>query len=206
MSLRPIVRAGNPMLAKIAAPVRDPTADAVAMLVADMIDTLESMGVAGIAAPQIGVSERVVIYFVPEHRVTGRPGDDPIGMTVLINPEVHPLGESLYTDWEGCLSLPDMRGRVPRWERIRLVAFDLNGERSERIVAGTHARIVQHECDHLDGRLYPSRMTELSSLGFLDELVQSDQVPSRIPVRPKDYLHGQDSLLTRLARAGIQIG
>lgn len=205
MALRPIVRAGNPLLAKIASPVPDPTSDDVARLVADMIDTLDSVGVAGIAAPQIGESERIVIYFVPPYRVSGRLGDDPIGMTVLVNPEIHPVGENTCTDWEGCLSLPDMRGRVPRWERIRLVAFDLDGKRTERVVAGTHARIAQHECDHLDGRLYPSRMTEPGSLGFLDELVQSGQLPPRIPVRPKDYLRGQEALLRRLGRAGIQI-
>jgi peptide deformylase len=205
VTVRPIIRAGDPLLAKAALPVADPAADAVARLVADMIDTLDSVGVAGIAAPQIGVSERVVIYFVPEHRVSERPGDDPIGLTVLVNPEVHPVGDGMYTDWEGCLSLPDMRGRVPRWEKVRLVASDLDGRRTERLVAGTHARIVQHECDHLDGRLYPSRMVDLASFGYLDELVRSGQLPPRVPVRPKDYLRGQDAVLTRLARAGVPL-
>jgi peptide deformylase len=171
-----------------------------------MIDSLDAVGGTGLAAPQIGVSERVVIYFVPEHRVTGRPGDDPVAMTVLVNPEIHPMGDGTYVDWEGCLSIPGMRGRVPRWERIRLIASDLDGSRTSRVVAGSHARTVQHECDHLDGRLYPTRMTDLGSLGFVEELTQSGQTPPRVPVRPRDFVHGQDALIRRLKRAGIDIG
>ena len=94
---------------------------------------------------------------------------------------------------------------MPRWERVRVVASDLDGNRTERVVGGTHARIVQHECDHLDGRLYPSRMTEPASLGFLEELVGSGRIPARIPVRPKDFVRGQAALVRRLARAGIAV-
>ena len=205
MAVRPIVRAGASVLAEVAAPVPDPAADDVARLVADMIDTLDPLGAAGIAAPQIGVSTRVVIYFVPAHRVTDRPGDGPIDMTVLVNPEISPVGDESWADWEGCLSLPGLRGLVPRWERVRVVASDLDGNRTERVVGGTHARIVQHECDHLDGRLYPSRMTEPASLGFLEELVGSGRIPARIPVRPKDFVRGQAALVRRLARAGIAV-
>ena len=206
MAVRHILRAGDPLLARVAAPVADPAADAVAYLVADMLDTLDPTGVAGIAAPQIGVSQRVVIYFLPPHRASGEPGDEPVGLTVLVNPEVRPDGEEIVADWEGCLSLPEMRGRVPRWRRIRLVAFDLDGRRSERQLAGTHARVVQHECDHLDGRLYPSRMTDLGGFGFVDELTDAGLIPPRVPVRPKDFLRGQDALLRRLARAGLAFG
>jgi peptide deformylase len=206
MAVRAIVRAGDPVLARIADPVADPTADSVARLVGDMLDTLDLAGVAGIAAPQIGVSRRVVIYFLPPHRASGELGDEPVGMTVLVNPEVRPLGEERVTDWEGCLSLPDLRGRVPRWRRIRLLAFDLDGQRSERVLSGTHARIVQHECDHLDGRLYPSRMSDPASLGFVDELEASGALPRRVPVRPKHFLAGQAALLARLARAGVPVG
>lgn len=204
MTIRPILRAGAPLLASVAEPVADPSSDDIAGLVVDMIDTLESQGVAGIAAPQIGVPLRVVVYFVAPHRVSGRPGDDPVGMTVLVNPQIHPIGAAISEDWEGCLSLPGLRGRVRRWERVRLAAFDLDGRRSERIVAGTHARIVQHECDHLDGRLYPTRMHDLASLGFLDELIRSGTLPSPARVSPKDFLRGQDRLLQRLAAVGYR--
>ena len=197
MTVRPIIRAGDPVLARVAAPVADPAADDVARLVADMVDTLDNVGAAGIAAPQIGVSLRVVIYFVPPHRVTDRPDDGPIDMTVLVNPEVAPIGDDKRTDWDGCLSLPGLRGLVPRWERVRVVASDLDGRRTERVVGGAHARIVQHEVDHLDGRLYPSLMTDTASLAYLDELVAAGRIPPRIPVRPRDHVRG--ALARRLA-------
>ena len=198
MAVRPIIRAGDPVLARVAAPVPDPAADAVARLVVDMLDTLDDIGGAGIAAPQIGVSERVVIYFVPPHRVTDRPDDGPIDMTVLVNPEITPLGDAKRTDWDGCLSLPGLRGLTERWDRIRVVASDLDGRRSERVVGGAHARIVQHEVDHLDGILYPQRMTDPTSLAYLDELVAAGRIPPRIPVRPRE--HVREALQRRLAR------
>ena len=200
MSVRPIIRAGDPILGQVAAPVSDPKADSVARLVADMLDTLDDIGGGGIAAPQIGVSLRVVIYFVPAHRCTTLPGDDPIDMTVLVNPAISPVGAARYEDWDGCLSLPGLRGRTTRWERVRLVAHDLEGIRSERIVAGSHARIVQHECDHLDGILYPARMADPTTLGFLDELVAAGRMPARVPVKPKAYARGTTGLLRRLEK------
>ena len=203
MAVRPILRAGHPVLNQVAAAVADPTADEIARLVGDMIDTLDDIGGSGIAAPQIGVSSRVVIYFVDPSRCTTRPGDDPIGMTVLVNPQIAPAGEARYEDWDGCLSLPGLRGRTERWERIRLVAWDLDGRRSERVVAGAHARIVQHECDHLDGILYPARLSDATSLGFLEELSAAGRMPPRVPVRPKAQLRGEAALLRRLERAGI---
>ena len=200
MAVRPIIRAGDPVLARPAATVADPTADSVARLVVDMLDTLEVAGAAGIAAPQIGVSERVVIYFLPPHRVTAHPDDGAIEMTVLVNPEVTPLGDAKRTDWDGCLSLPGLRGLTPRWERIRIVASDLDGRHSERVVGGAHARIIQHEVDHLDGRLYPSLMSDPSSLAYYDELVAAGRCPPRIPMRPKDHVRGDGALARRLAR------
>lgn len=197
-----IVRAGDPVLSQIAAPVADPTADDVALLVADMIDSLHAVGGGGLAAPQIGVSRRVVIYFTGPNRVTDWPDDGPIGMTVLVNPEIAPVGEDQWTDWEGCLSMPAMRGRVPRWKRVRLTASDLDGRRTTRVVAGKQARTVQHECDHLDGRLYPTRMAEPGTLGYLDELVASGQVPPYSRNRPTEFLRGQEALLDRLRRVG----
>lgn len=205
MAVRPIIRVGDPVLAKVAAPVADPTADDVARLVADMIDTFETVGSAGIAAPQIGVSQRVVTYLVPPHRVTGWPGDDPIGVTVLVNPVVEPLGEARYVDWDGCLSVPGMRGRTSRWERIRITATDLDGNRTERVVAGAHARIVQHECDHLDGVIYVKHLVEPESLGYMDELVAAGRMPPWKLVDVKAHLRSQTALLRRLARAGIEM-
>jgi len=205
MAIRPILRAGHPVLNRVAAEVPDPTADSIALLVADMIDTLDEAGATGIAAPQIGESLRVVAYIMPQSRCTGLPGDDPVGMSVLVNPRLEPVGAARYEDWDGCLSFPGLRGRTTRWERIRLVAWDLDGVRSERIVAGAHARVVQHECDHLDGVLYPTLLTDPASLGFVEELTQAGRMPPRVPTRPKAFLDGQDALVRRLRRAGASL-
>ncbi len=205
MAVRPIIRVGDPVLARVAAQVLDPTSDETARLVADMIDTFESVGSAGIAAPQIGVSSQVVTYLVPPHRVSGRRADDSIGVTVLINPVVEPVGESRYVDWDGCLSVPGMRGRTSRWERIKITATDLEGKRTERVVAGAHARIVQHECDHLQGVIYVAHLAEPESFGYMDELVAAGRMPPWAIVNVKDHLRGQTALLARLKRAGIEM-
>jgi peptide deformylase len=202
MAVLPIVRAGDPVLSAIAQPVADPTADDVALLVADMIDSLHAVGGGGLAAPQIGVSRRVVVYFTGPNGVTDWPDDGSINMTVLVNPEIEPVGDEQWTNWEGCLSMPAMRGRVSRWKRVKLTAYNLDGNRTTRVVAGKQARTVQHEYDHLDGRLYPTRMTDASTLGYLDELVRAGQVPAYTPNKPKDYLRGQDALIQRLKRVG----
>lgn len=205
MAIRQILRAGHPVLEQVAEPVVDPTTDAIARIVGDMIDTLDAAGASGIAAPQIGVSLRLVVYFAPSQRCTARRGDDPLDLTVLVNPQIAPVGDARYEDWDGCLSFPGLRGRTTRWERIRLVAWDLDGARSERIVGGAHARTVQHECDHLDGVLYPARMTAASSLGFVEELTESGRMSPRIPVRAKAHLRGQTALLDRFRRAGVTL-
>ncbi|MBM3548877.1 MAG: peptide deformylase [Alphaproteobacteria bacterium] len=202
MAVIPIVRAGDPVLSQVAAAVADPTADDVALLVADMIDSLHAVGGGGLAAPQIGVSRRVVIYFTSPAGATGWPDDGPIGMTVLVNPTLEPVGDETWTNWEGYLSMPGMRGRAQRWQRIRLTATDLDGRTTTRVIAGKQARTVQHEYDHLDGRLYPTRMTDASTLGYLDELVRSGQVPAYTPNKPVEYLRGQDALIARLKRVG----
>lgn len=202
MAVRPIVRAGDPVLTTVAAAVADPTSDDVALLVADMIDSLHAVGGGGLAAPQIGVSKRVVIYFTSPAGVTGWPDDGAVNMTVLVNPELEPVGDERWTNWEGCLSMPGMRGRATRWQRIRLTAYDLDGNRTTRVIAGKQARTVQHEYDHLDGRLYPTRMDDASTLGYLDELVRAGQVPAYTPNKLKDYLRGQDALIARLKRVG----
>ena len=168
-----IVRAGHPVLRQVAQPVGDPTDPELARLVEAMTATMEAAGGVGLAAPQVGVSLRLVLFFVPERRLTDDPEDTPLPLTALINPVITPLGRELVDDWEGCLSLPGLRGLVPRWRRIRYSAVGLDGAPIERTVAGFHARVVQHECDHLDGRLYPSRMTDLGTLGFVEEFARA---------------------------------
>ena len=169
MSILPIVRAGHPALSSPSRPVADPTDPSIARLAQDMADTLEASGGVGLAAPQIAVPLRVVLFYVPEHRVTDLAEDGPQPATFLINPEIEPLDPEMAEGWEGCLSLPGLCGLVPRYARIRYRGLDRDGNRIERIAAGFHARVVQHECDHLDGVLYPARMRNLASLGYSEE-------------------------------------
>jgi peptide deformylase len=169
MAILKIARMGHPVLRRVAAPIADPTAPAVRRLVADMIETLEDIGGAGLAAPQVHVSERVVIFRVPPERITGEPDDLPQDLLALVNPVISPLGEAQAIGWEGCLSVPGLRGAVPRWTRIRYTGATPEGRAIDRVVEGFHARVVQHECDHLDGILYPQRMNDLSLLVFNEE-------------------------------------
>jgi peptide deformylase len=171
MSIKPILRMGHPVLARFADPVQDPASPAIAALVEDLKDSLAAVGGTGLAAPQIGVPLRVVIFAVPPHRTTGAPDDQPQELIELINPEIAPLGDEIALGWEGCLSIPGMRGEVPRPARIRYRGLRLDGTMVNREVGGFHARVVQHECDHLDGMLYPMRMTDMRSFGFTDELI-----------------------------------
>ena len=173
MAILPIVRAGHPVLRQVAQSVGDPTDPALARLVEDMIETMGEAGGVGLAAPQVGVPLRVVIFGVPDTRRTDDPDDTPLALTALINPVITPLGHELVEGWEGCLSLPGLRGIVPRWQRIHYSGVGLDGGAIVRTVAGFHARVVQHECDHLDGRLYPSRMTDLGTLGFVEEFARA---------------------------------
>jgi peptide deformylase len=169
MSILKIARMGHPVLRRVAEPVADPTAPEIGRLIADMIETLADIGGAGLAAPQVHVSNRIVIFRVPEERVTGRPDDRPQELTALINPVIEPVGEARELGWEGCLSVPGLRGAVPRFARIRYRGLTPAGAPIERTAEGFHARVVQHECDHLDGILYPQRMTDLRLLTFLEE-------------------------------------
>ncbi|MBY0429605.1 MAG: peptide deformylase [Rhodospirillales bacterium] len=167
MAILKIARMGHPVLARFAAPVPDPTAPEIRRLVADMVDTLADSGGVGLAAPQVHASLRVVIFHVPE----GRGGDGAgVPFTVLINPDIEPIGEDRVVSFEACLSLPDMTGAVSRWQRIRYSGVDLEGKPVEREAEGFHARVVQHECDHLDGVLYPMRMPDLAAFGFTEEI------------------------------------
>ena len=174
MAILKIARMGHPVLRRVADPVVDPTAPEIRRLVRDMLETLEDIGGVGLAAPQVHVSRRVVIFEVPAERAArdgnGEAPPDGVAMTVLINPVIEPLADEKAFGWEACLSLPGLTGAVPRFARIRYHGYGLQGERIEREASGFHARVVQHECDHLDGILYPMRMTDLTSLAFAEEL------------------------------------
>ncbi len=183
MAILKIARMGHPVLQAPAEAVADPAAPDIRRLVADMIETMTDASGIGLAAPQVHVPKRVVIFHVPEARAgdggdggeggsggTGGGADGPRPPTVLINPVVEPLDDEVEVDWEGCLSLPDMTGAVPRYVRIRYRGLNPDGEAIERTAEGFHARVVQHECDHLDGILYPMRMPDLTLFGFTEEM------------------------------------
>ncbi len=185
MAILKIARMGHPVLNRIADPVEDPTAPEIHRLIADMVDTLADAGGIGLAAPQVHVPKRVVIFTISESRARdaaeeeGEEEDEKaeaVPMTVLINPEIEVLGEDMATGVEGCLSLPDMIGMVPRYRHIRYKALAPDGSDFEREASGFHARVVQHECDHLDGILYPMRMEDLTTLGYADEMGR-DELP-----------------------------
>jgi len=159
---------GHPVLQQVAAPVEQFGTAALRALVADMDDTMRARNGAGIAAPQIGVSSRVVIFEVTHN--PRYPQAEPVPYTVLINPVLEPLGTEHEEAWEGCLSVPGMRGVVARHSRLRYRGFDVEGNVIDREVTGFHARVVQHEVDHLDGILYPMRVTDMRLFGFEEEL------------------------------------
>lgn len=158
---------GEPLLGQVAAPVQRFDLELTA-LVADMTDTMRALSGAGLAAPQIGVGLRVVIFEVTSN--PRYPDVAPIPFTVLVNPELTPLGDSQEDGWEGCLSVPGLRGVVPRFMRLRYRGYDIAGAPIDRTVEGFHARVVQHEVDHLDGILYPQRMRDMRDFGFEDAL------------------------------------
>jgi peptide deformylase len=173
--IRDVLRMGHPvLLAKAEVVARFDTAELRELLV-DMRDTMAHLNGAGLAAPQIGVSLRVVIFGV---RANPRyPGVEEVPETVLINPELTALADEIEEGWEGCLSVPGMRGWVPRWSRLRYAGFDEKGTFFQRDVEGFHARVVQHECDHLDGILYPMRIRDLARFGFNDALFPEAELP-----------------------------
>jgi peptide deformylase len=168
MALLKVARMGHPVLARAAEPVTDPRAPEIRRLIADMAETMLDLNAAGIAAPQVHAPLRVVMFRVTTARAE-REGADELPLTVLINPVLTPLGDEMAEDWEGCLSVPGLRGLVPRHTRLRYRALDPEGGAIDRTVEGFHARVVQHECDHLEGKLYPQRMTDLSKLIFESE-------------------------------------
>ena len=168
MAVRPVLRMGDPRLLRVSEPVSRFNTPELHALLEDMRDTMQALNGAGLAAPQIGVALRVVIFGLTFNR--RYPDAEPVPQTVLINPVLTPLDNELEEGWEGCLSVPGMRGLVPRFQRLRYQGFDAAGNPLDRTVHGFHARVVQHECDHLDGVLYPMRILDLRNFGFTDEL------------------------------------
>jgi peptide deformylase len=168
MTVREILKMGDPRLLRVAKPVEQFDTPEMRELIADMFETMKHANGAGLAAPQIGVDLQLVIYGYDNN--ARYPDAPPVPRTVLINPVITPLGEVEVDGWEGCLSVPGLRGVVPRWERIRYTGFDERGQPIEREADGFHARVVQHECDHLIGRLYPTRMRDLTQFGYTSVL------------------------------------
>jgi peptide deformylase len=169
MTVREILKMGDARLLRVASPVREFGTRELHQLVADMRDTMAAANGAGLAAPQIGVDLQLVI-FGSEQPSPRYPDAPPVPRTVLLNPRIEPLGDEQEEDWEGCLSVPGLRGMVPRWRRIRYAGFDEEGRAIEREAEGFHARVVQHECDHLVGKLYPMRVRDFSRFGFTEVL------------------------------------
>ena len=171
--IRPVLRMGDPRLWDKSRPVEN--FGELKDLLVDMRDTMAHLNGAGLAAPQIGVPLRVVIFGVTAN--PRYPDIDPVPDTVLVNPVLTPLSDEREEGWEGCLSVPGMRGWVPRYRRLRYAGCDERGQRFEREVEGFHARVVQHEVDHLDGVLYPMRIRDLTKFGFIEELFPGAELP-----------------------------
>ncbi|HYN11513.1 MAG TPA: peptide deformylase [Burkholderiales bacterium] len=174
--IREVLRMGDPRLWEKAVPVTDFHSPDLKILLEDMRDTMAHLNGAGLAAPQIGVGLRVVIFGVSSN--PRYPALEEVPDTVLINPVLEPLSDEVEEGWEGCLSVPGMRGWVPRWSRLRYQGFDESGKPFEREVEGFHARVVQHEVDHLDGVLYPMRIRDLTRFGFNEALFPGQELPA----------------------------
>jgi peptide deformylase len=172
--IREILRMGDPRLLRVAEPVTRFDTPELRQLLADMFETMQAADGAGLAAPQIGVGLRVVVFgFETNARYPDAPE---VPRTILINPVIEPLGDAMQDGWEGCLSVPGLRGVVPRFERVRYRGFDERGVALQREAEGFHARVVQHECDHLDGILYPMRVRDMRTFGFADVLFPGQPV------------------------------
>jgi peptide deformylase len=168
MAVRPVLKMGDPLLLQVAQPVRQFDTPELHALLADMQETMAALNGAGLAAPQIGVSQQVVIFGVSSN--PRYPQAEDVPYTVLINPQLEPLADEMEEGWEGCLSVPGMRGLVPRYTNLRYRGFDPRGAAIDRSVQGFHARVVQHEVDHLNGVLYPMRIRDLRNFGFNETL------------------------------------
>jgi len=174
MAVREILRMGDPRLLRVATPVEQFGTPQLESLIGDLFETMAVAGGVGLAAPQIGVDLQLIIFgFDSSERYPEAPA---VPRTILLNPVIEPLDDVVEDGWEGCLSVPGLRGVVPRHTRIRYAGFDPQGQKIERVAKGFHARVVQHECDHLIGRLYPTRMRDLTQLGFTDVLFPDQDV------------------------------
>ncbi|MBO1325917.1 peptide deformylase [Acetobacter sp. TBRC 12305] len=171
MAVLAIARMGHPVLLQVAQEVADPSAPEIRRLVADMRETLEQSGGVGLAAPQVYVPARLFLYSVPESRSEGAE-DPPLPVQVIVNPVIEPMGDDKVLRMEGCLSIPGLRGQVPRYRKIRYRGQDENGHAVDGVATGFRAHVMQHEMDHLDGILYPMRMTDLACLGFDAEIMR----------------------------------
>ncbi len=169
MTIHAILKMGDPRLLRVAQPVTEFGTEALHALVRDLRETMQAVNGAGLAAPQIGVDLQVVI-FGSDQRNPRYPDRPLVPRTTLVNPVIMPLGDEEQEDWEGCLSVPGLRGVVPRWSRIRYTGFDPEGQPIDRVAEGFHARVVQHECDHLIGKLYPMRVRDFSRFGYTEVL------------------------------------
>ncbi len=181
MAVKSVLRMGDARLWQIAEPVSDFASAGLCALLADMRDTMQALQGVGLAAPQIGVGLRVVIFGSPAEAAEPEknpryPDADAVPYTILINPVITPLSDSTEEGWEGCLSVPGLRGSVPRYLKIRYQGYDEHGALIDRAVSGFHARVVQHECDHLDGILYPMRINDMRNFGFTQELFPNREV------------------------------
>jgi len=174
MTVRAVLRMGDPLLLQVARPVEQFDTPELHALIDDMKDTMAALNGAGLAAPQIGVSQQVVIFGVGKN--PRYPQAEEVPFTVLINPVLEPLGDAIEEGWEGCLSVPGMRGLVPRYTRLRYRGFDPQGGLIDRTVEAFHARVVQHEVDHLHGILYPMRIRDLRNFGFNEALFPGQQL------------------------------
>jgi peptide deformylase len=181
MAILKIARMGHPVLLQKAAPVADPGAPEIRRLVQDMFETMEDAPGAGLAAPQVYVPLRLFVFRVVPERASADPADRPIANTVVINPEFTPVTPDQALRWEGCLSIPGLRAAVPRYTRIRYSGVDCDGQPVGGEVIGFHAGVVQHEYDHLDGILYPMRMTDFRQFGFIEELARIGLPPAPPP-------------------------
>ena len=177
MSIHQILKMGDPRLLRVAQPVTAFDTDELHLLISDMFETMRSVDGAGLAAPQIGVDLQLVIFGADT--LNPRYPDAPVvPRTVLLNPVITPLSADEISDWEGCLSVPGLRGMVPRFSHIRYTGFDPYGDPIDRTVDGFHARVAQHECDHLIGKLYPMRIRDLSRFGYTEALFTGQHAPS----------------------------
>ncbi|TPG57746.1 peptide deformylase [Roseomonas nepalensis] len=197
MTILKIARMGHPVLLEKCEPVADPGAPEIRRLVQDMMETMEDAPGAGLAAPQVHVPLRLFVFRVLPSRTSGVPGDTVVGNTVLINPVVEPLGEEKHLRWEGCLSIPGLRAAVPRYRRVRYTGLDCDGRTVTAEVAGFHAGVVQHENDHLDGILYPTRMENFTLMGFNEELARADELAAQADAARARWNTGAEAAASR---------